>query len=234
MLSHARSARIFHPDGLVCQGHALLSGDTPLPLSSGPVTARVSKGIGTPGALPDIVGLAVRLPVTAPAAADDRAHPVWDLLLAGPAPLGGRLPLRLLTTRWSGPTVSILTPFRHDDSLYWVRAHIVELDDLLGCRSTSYAQRRIATAGSGELPTPDGQDNIRNRSPTMVGRPSMYRAVSGSSGHGGIENHAHRSRKGMVVIIAAAATRKSACACGGMASGLCAKVMRLNSVSHNG
>ncbi|MDY6811742.1 MAG: hypothetical protein SW127_22500, partial [Actinomycetota bacterium] len=71
-----------------------------------------------------------------------------DLLLAGPAPLGGRLPLPLLTTRWSSATVSSLTPFRHDGSLYWVRAHIVEPDDLSGLsidelRKTVYAGRPI-------------------------------------------------------------------------------------------
>lgn len=148
-LSHARSARVFHPDGLVCQGQAELVGDTPLPLCAGPVTARVSKGIGTPGALPDIVGIAVRLPVTADAA--DRDRRVWDLLLAGPAPLGGRVPLPLLTTHWPGATVSSLTPFRHDGALYWVRAHIVEPGDLSGLsiddlRKAVYSGRPIIVA----------------------------------------------------------------------------------------
>lgn len=145
-LSHARSARIFHPDGLVCQGQAQVVGDTQLPLCAGPVTARVSKGVGTPGALPDIVGIAMRLPVTADAA--DRDRRVWDLLLAGPAPLGGRVPLPLVTSHWLGATVSSLTPFRHDGSLYWVRAHIVEPGDLSGLsidalRKAVYAGRPI-------------------------------------------------------------------------------------------
>ncbi|MEE4025374.1 hypothetical protein V1Y59_19975 [Gordonia sp. PKS22-38] len=147
-LSHARSARVFHPDGLVCSGYAALSGDTPLPVRSGPVTARVSKGVGTPGGLPDIVGLAVRLPVEPSVDDDGNSHAVWDLLLAGPAPLGGRLPLPLPTFRWPGATVSSLTPFRHDDTLYWIRARFIEPDDLSGLsldelRKAVYAGRPI-------------------------------------------------------------------------------------------
>jgi hypothetical protein len=98
--------------------------------------------------LPDIVGIAMRLPVTAAAGVADPAHSVWDLLLAGPAPFDGRLPVPLPTTQWPGATVSSLTPFRHDGSLYWVRAHIVEPDDLSGLsiddlRKAVYAGRPI-------------------------------------------------------------------------------------------
>ena len=98
-LAELRHARVFHPDGVLCTGTASLTGDTPLPLAGGPVTARISKGIGLPGSWPDIVGLAVRLP--------DGSASHWDLLLAGPAPLGGRIPLPLPSRRWVRSQVSL-------------------------------------------------------------------------------------------------------------------------------
>jgi hypothetical protein len=123
-LAELRHARVFHPDGVLCTGTASLTGDAPLPLAGGPVTARISKGIGLPGSWPDIVGLAVRLP--------DGSASHWDLLLAGPAPLGGRIPLPLPSRRWVGSQVSSLTPYRHDGTLYWIRGRFLGPQDLPG------------------------------------------------------------------------------------------------------
>ncbi|MBD0861877.1 hypothetical protein IA539_11720 [Gordonia sp. zg691] len=139
-LSALRHARVFHPDGLLCGGSAAVSGDHPLPFRSGPVSVRVSKGIGTPGGLPDIVGLAIRFPASSSPATDTAtaarspgttAAGAWDLLLAGPAPLSGRLPVPLPTTHWA-TEVSSLTPYRHDGELYWIRARIFEPADASG------------------------------------------------------------------------------------------------------
>lgn len=62
-----RQARAFHPVGLVLHGQARLHGDaTGVPYLDGGATAavvvRLSKGAGTPGRLPDVLGIAVRFP----------------------------------------------------------------------------------------------------------------------------------------------------------------------------
>jgi hypothetical protein len=83
------------------------------------VIARVSKAIGLPGALPDIAGLAWRVPPPA----DLRSCVPWDLLLAstlansrfGLAPTGS----------WSGTTFSSIMPLRFQDRAWWVRARLV-------------------------------------------------------------------------------------------------------------
>jgi hypothetical protein len=60
-LAALRRARAFHPVGLVLRGELRPVADD-LPWPSGPVAvvARLSKGAGTPGRLPDALGLAVR------------------------------------------------------------------------------------------------------------------------------------------------------------------------------
>ncbi|MCX2754313.1 hypothetical protein [Gordonia sp. 4N] len=146
-LAALRHARVFHPDGLLCGGTAALSADHPLPFHSGPVSVRVSKGIGTPGGLPDIVGLAIRFPSTDPGTVggggvspSTNATGAWDLLLAGPAPLDGRLPVPLPTTHWA-TAVSSLTPYRYDGDLYWIRARILEPADSSGLSIEDLAAR---------------------------------------------------------------------------------------------
>lgn len=165
-LGALRHARVFHPDGLLCGGRASVSADHPLPFRSGPVTVRLSKGIGTPGGLPDIVGVAVRFPASAPTNApagaptpvngtDGVVSGAWDLLLAGPAPLSGRLPVPLPATHWAPTAVSSLTPYRYDGELYWIRARIIEptgpsgldVEDLAACLRTKRPVVIILEAG---------------------------------------------------------------------------------------
>lgn len=159
-LATLRHARVFHPDGLLCGGVASVAGDHPLPFRSGPVTVRLSKGIGTPGGLPDIVGVAIRFPgATDPVSPVPTAAGTWDLLLAGPAPLSGRLPIPLPSTHWAPTAVSSLTPYRHDGELYWIRARIVEptgptglsIEDLAACLRTNRKIVLILEAGFGRF-----------------------------------------------------------------------------------
>ncbi|SFW85966.1 hypothetical protein [Amycolatopsis australiensis] len=61
-LAALRHARAFHPAGLVLRGElSPLDDDLPWPPGPVPVVARLSKGAGTPGRLPDALGLAIRL-----------------------------------------------------------------------------------------------------------------------------------------------------------------------------
>ena len=75
--SSLRGKKIFHPVGVVAEGSLkrVAPACNGLPIPSCSVIARVSKATGTPGALPDIIGLAIRVP---PQHAD--AEP-WDICL---------------------------------------------------------------------------------------------------------------------------------------------------------
>ncbi|MEO9326855.1 hypothetical protein [Gordonia aurantiaca] len=152
-----RHARVFHPDGLLCGGKASVSGDHPLPFRTGPVIVRLSKGIGTPGSLPDIVGVAIRFPGTG--GNPESSAGAWDLLLAGPAPLSGRVPIPLPSTHWAPTAVSSLTPYRFDNELYWIRARIEEptgpsglsIEDLAACLRMNRKIVLILEAGFGRF-----------------------------------------------------------------------------------
>lgn len=82
------------------------------------VIARVSKGIGFPGALPDIAGLAWRVPPPQ----DLRSCVPWDVLLASSVAHSRMIPT--LVRSWSGTTFSSLMPLRFKRSVWWVRARL--------------------------------------------------------------------------------------------------------------
>lgn len=112
-----RQRRFFHPDGVLATGslERVAPQREGLPLPSSQVVARLSKAAGTPGALPDAVGLAVRV-----------AAPRWDLLLvsAGSGVLGRALGLHPVIS-WSGLTLSTLMPLRYRERTWWLRARLV-------------------------------------------------------------------------------------------------------------
>ena len=119
----ARHNQLFHPDGVRAEG--ILERTAPpnqgLPMESCDILGRVSKAIGLRGALPDIAGLAWRIPPTP----DLRSCSPWDVLLA--STLGssaGRLILKPVSS-WSGVTFSSLMPLRFKGVLWWVRARLV-------------------------------------------------------------------------------------------------------------
>ncbi|MGE0216342.1 phosphodiesterase [Mycolicibacterium sp.] len=116
-----RQRRLFHPIGVLAHGsieRVAAAGDG-LPMPSGPIVGRVSKALGTPGALPDAAGLAWRMHV------GDRD---WDVLLAT-AGVGAAatIPNRLLlhpVTSWPQTQYSSLMPLRHAGRLWWIRARL--------------------------------------------------------------------------------------------------------------
>ncbi len=62
--SALRRRRVFHPDGVVAEGVDRTAGGGPtrgLPLPSAAIVARLSKAVGRPAALPDVIGLAFRI-----------------------------------------------------------------------------------------------------------------------------------------------------------------------------
>ena len=91
-------------------------------MESSDVVGRVSKGIGLPGGLPDIIGLAIRIPPQPFAATS------WDILMA-PAGSGllTRFALRPVTS-WHA-SMSSLMPLRYEGKYWWVRSTMTsELD----------------------------------------------------------------------------------------------------------
>jgi hypothetical protein len=115
-----RHNRLFHPDGALAEGvlERVAPPDEGLPMQSCDVIGRVSKGIGLRGALPDIAGLAWRIPPPQ----DLRSCGPWDVLLA--STISGSRFILAPTRSWSGTTFSSLMPLRFKDSLWWVRARL--------------------------------------------------------------------------------------------------------------
>jgi hypothetical protein len=89
-----RHRRLFHPIGMLANGtiERIAATGEGLPMVPGEVVGRVSKGVGLPGALPDMAGVAWRMPPPLPPSIP------WDVLLASAA--GGSLGRILL---WPGP-----------------------------------------------------------------------------------------------------------------------------------
>jgi hypothetical protein len=117
-----RQRRLFHPSGVLATGsiERLAPPGEGLPVESGDIVGRISKAVGTPGALPDVAGLAWRMPPTAFAATP------WDVLLAtagfgSSAFVPNRMALRAVTS-WSAAFYSSLLPLHYHDELWWIRA----------------------------------------------------------------------------------------------------------------
>jgi hypothetical protein len=117
----ARRRRLFHPNGVLAEGilERIAPPDDGLPMNSCDVIGRVSKGIGLPGALPDIAGLAWRMPPTP----DLRSCTPWDVLLASTV-ANSRIVLAP-TRSWSSSTLSSLMPFRFHSGVWWLRARLI-------------------------------------------------------------------------------------------------------------
>lgn len=117
--SAIRGKRFFHPIGVLAQGfiERVAPAGQGLPIASSEIVARVSKATGTPGALPDFIGLAFRLPA---AQASDKP---WDILLvsSGSGVLSRAVALRPATS-WNGQTMTTLMPLHYQDNHWWLRA----------------------------------------------------------------------------------------------------------------
>jgi hypothetical protein len=115
-----RHGRLFHPGGVLAEG--VLDRIAPpgegLPMQSCDVIGRVSKGVGLRGGLPDVAGLAWRIPPPQ----DLRSCGPWDVLLASTV-AGSRVIIAPVRS-WSGATFSSVMPLRFNDGVWWVRARL--------------------------------------------------------------------------------------------------------------
>jgi len=141
--SALRGRRFFHPVGVLAQGFIERTAPAAdgLPLPSSEVVARVSKAAGTPGALPDFIGLAFRI-----APQQEGATP-WDILLvsAGSGVLARAVALRP-TVSWTGRTLTSLMPLRYRGNIWWLRAQSISAVNGFGLSLDSIRQ---AIAGGG-------------------------------------------------------------------------------------
>ncbi|OBI75103.1 phosphodiesterase [Mycobacterium sp. E740] len=137
-----RHRRLFHPSGVMAAGtlERIAPEGEGLPMYSCEVIARVSKGVGLPGATPDVAGLAWRIPPTP----DLRSCSPWDVLLASTF-AGTRVGLAP-TASWSGATFSSLMPLRYHDELWWVRARLATRVDGSGL-SLDAVDKQISSTG---------------------------------------------------------------------------------------
>jgi hypothetical protein len=137
-----RHRRLFHPVGVLAEGtlERVAPPGEGLPMASGDVIGRVSKGIGLPGALPDIAGLAWRMPPQPQL----RSCTPWDVLLASTI-ANSRVILGPVFS-WSGATLSSLMPLRFEGGVWWVRARVVTDIDTPGL-SLDLVRDQISSAG---------------------------------------------------------------------------------------
>ncbi|WP_157174031.1 hypothetical protein [Rhodococcus sp. JVH1] len=110
--------RVFHPRGLVATGHVEL--DSPWwTLKTGTpidVVARLSGGMGTPTGVPDVLGLALKIPLDPP-------DTEWDLLLASSGTSVVTRILPLPARAWSSARYSSLMPYSSNGTdTRWVLA----------------------------------------------------------------------------------------------------------------
>ncbi|KHO18083.1 hypothetical protein [Mycolicibacterium setense] len=112
-----RHRRLFHPSGVLARGTLERTAPTSrgLPLYSCDVVGRLSKGVGTPDSVPDIAGLAWRMP-------PQLSGTPWDVLLA--STLAGNRFVLWPANSWTGITFSSVMPLRFDGALWWLRARL--------------------------------------------------------------------------------------------------------------
>lgn len=116
-----RGKRFFHPLGVLTQGsiERVAPDDQGLPIPTSGVVARISKAVGTPGPMPDAIGLALRVP-----GPGDATKP-WDMLLVSAASgaIGRVLALRPVGS-WTSQTMTTLMPLQYHGKRWWLRARI--------------------------------------------------------------------------------------------------------------
>ncbi|ANW62524.1 hypothetical protein BCA37_01890 [Mycobacterium sp. djl-10] len=116
-----RHKRAFHPNGVTAVGRIerTAPATTGLPVASGEVIGRLSKGVGLPGGLADFAGLAWRMVPQSPGATP------WDVLMvsAGSSALG-RVVLRPATA-WPHADFSTLMPLSYAGQNWWLQASVI-------------------------------------------------------------------------------------------------------------
>lgn len=165
LLSALRRNRVFHPVGEAYSGTLSLNPSAanllPFELTTGlDVTVRFSRGAGLPEPLPDILGLAIKMPLEVAGA------PEQDLLLASSGDAPGVRHLLIPAKSFFRPTYSSVLPYRTADD-----RHLV-----LGARADTSLISRKGDFGDLELAAIEG----RLRFDLQVAEPTGGWTVIGS------------------------------------------------------
>lgn len=147
--STAADGALLHRSGLVVRGDAVFETDH-LPIRSGPATVRLSKALGSPGSLPDVVGVAVRFSSTG-----------WDLVMSGPERRIAGMPVLGPAVRWNALPLTAHGQFQYRGRRWRVFGELLtpptgsglDLDDL--GRGLSRTPGVLALTGS-----PDGRPSM--------------------------------------------------------------------------
>jgi len=120
-LAHLRHARGFHPDGRIGRGlliidHADSALGRVLGAADHAVTVRLSRGVGLPARLPDVLGLAVRV---------ERGDEPLDLLFSTTADARWGRRLVLPARRWTARPFSTVVSYVADDPATGEHEHTV-------------------------------------------------------------------------------------------------------------
>lgn len=150
--------RVFHPRGLLVTGHIELESSwwtlpTGTPLL---VQARLSGGVGTPSTAPDVLGIALKIPL------DPDAE--WDLLLVSSGTSAMTRVLPLPARGWERAHYSSLMPYASRDSdVRWVLAEptgtqpeTTDLDELRRTISEAPLRFELQLVSFGGTPEPAG------------------------------------------------------------------------------
>lgn len=106
LASRLRGARIFHPRGLTLAARLHVIGQGPLPAGETDCVVRLSKGFGTPGGSPDVLGVAIRVLGDEP----------FDALLASTiGTRGWRRFVLALAAGWGRVRLSSLMPWEDEE-----------------------------------------------------------------------------------------------------------------------
>lgn len=117
LTSTATPGALLHRSGLVVRGDAVSESDH-LPIRSGPVTVRLSKALGSPGPMPDMVGVAVRFPPSTVLVGADSGR--WDLMLSGPEHRIAGLPVMRPAFRWNAVPLTAHGQFQYRERTWRV------------------------------------------------------------------------------------------------------------------
>ncbi|MDR2281164.1 MAG: hypothetical protein LBE07_09975 [Gordonia sp. (in: high G+C Gram-positive bacteria)] len=149
---------LLHRSGLVVRGDAVSENDC-FPIRSGPVTVRLSKALGSPGSLPDAIGVAVRL---APDTVDTGDG--WDLVMSGPERRAAGMPLMWPAFRWNAVPLTAHGRFRYRGRTWRVFGELftqrtgsgLDLDDLSRGLSRTPGVLTLTASPDGQPSTPLG------------------------------------------------------------------------------
>ncbi|HET7278092.1 MAG TPA: hypothetical protein VFJ22_08435 [Dermatophilaceae bacterium] len=152
ILAAGRRAKAFHPVGVTVEGTAWPLHNEVLTLLGEPVpvTGRFSKGVGLPGDLPDVLGIALRFGAGEAAAvafgAGEAAAVAFDTLLSSAGEGRFTRCLPLASGSWSDAWLTTIQPYGEGRRRIWLAAQVTPGAVPLRSNSLQQLRTRLAAA----------------------------------------------------------------------------------------